>query len=75
VTSFENQGFFPIGARVKYSRVWLERSPRSSKTKVAVIEGYCRDEDCVRIRFEGSETPQSIHVSFIEPLVQEEAKE
>jgi hypothetical protein len=56
---------FQIGERVRLSELGRERMPRS-KSVTARVVGYGRAETRIRVVFDGSSYPVSIHVSYLE---------
>ncbi|MCP4618738.1 MAG: hypothetical protein GY844_20175 [Bradyrhizobium sp.] len=57
--------YFQIGERVRLSELGRRRMPRSKSTTAKVV-GYGRSETRIRVVFDGSTYPVSIHVSYLE---------
>lgn len=62
--TFEHE-HFRIGDRVQLSELGRERMPRS-KSRTAKVVGFGRSETRIRVVFDGSSYPVSIHVSYLE---------
>jgi len=62
--SAEQDGF-RIGDKVRLSELGKARMPRNRATTAKVV-GYGRTDTRVRIVFDGSAYPISIHVSYLE---------
>ena len=56
---------FRIGERVRLSALGRERMPRNRATTAKVV-GFGRSDTRIRILFDGSRYPVSIHVSYLE---------
>lgn len=56
---------FRVGERVRLSELGRERMPRS-KSITAKVVGYGRSDTRIRVVFDGSSYPISIHVSYLE---------
>ena len=56
---------FQVGERVRLSDLGRQRMPRSKATSAKVV-GYGRSETRIRVVFEGSTYPVSIHISYLE---------
>ena len=59
------QEYFRIGERVKLSDLGMQRMPRN-KTTTARVVGFGRSDTRIRIVFDGSKYPVSIHSSYLE---------
>ena len=59
------QEHFRVGERVRLSELGRQRMPRNRAT-TAIVIGYGQTESRVRVRFHGSTSPVSIHVSYLE---------
>ena len=59
------QEYFRIGDRVRLSDLGKQRMTRN-RASTAKIVGFGRTETTVRIVFDGSSYPISIHVSYLE---------
>ena len=57
--------YFRIGDRVRLSELGKQRMPRNRATTAKVV-GYGRSDTRIRIVFDGSSYPVSIHVSYLE---------
>lgn len=57
--------YFRIGDRVRLSELGKKRMTRNRATTAKVV-GYGRTDTRVRILFDGSSYPVSIHVSYLE---------
>ena len=59
------QEYFRIGDRVRLSQLGKERMPRN-KSATAKVVGFGRSDTRIRIVFDGSRYPVSIHMSYLE---------
>ncbi len=59
------QEYFRVGERVKLSELGKERMPRNKSTTAKVV-GFGRSDTRIRIVFDGSRYPVSIHTSSLE---------
>ena len=59
------QEYFRIGDRVRLSELGRKRMSRNRATTATVV-GYGRSETTIRIVFDGSNYPVSIHASYLE---------
>jgi len=57
--------YFRIGDRVRLSELGRQRMPRN-KTTTAKVVGFGRSDTRIRIVFDGSRHPVSLHVSYLE---------
>ena len=57
--------YFRIGDRVRLSELGRQRMPRN-KTTTAKVVGFGRSDTRIRIVFDGSRYPVSIHFSYLE---------
>ena len=57
----------PIGARVKMSSLGAARCPRLAGKKRGAVGGGLYPST-VRIIFDGSKTPKSLHRDYVEPV-------
>lgn len=57
--------YFRIGDRVRLSQLGRQRMPRNKSTTARVV-GYGRSDTRIRVVFDGSAYPVSIHVSYLE---------
>lgn len=60
---------FKKGDRVQFSPEWLG-SGVGHNQRYGTIIGHARNPDCVRVRFDGTKTPQAFHVAFLEKTVE-----
>jgi hypothetical protein len=58
------EDYFRIGDRVRLSELGRERMPRNRATTAKVV-GFGRSDTRIRIVFDGSKYPVSIHVSYL----------
>jgi len=56
-----------IGARFRMSALGAARSPRLAK-KEGTIVGCSRLNSSIRVLFDGSKSPMSLHRDYVEPL-------
>jgi hypothetical protein len=59
------QEYFRVGDRVKLSDLGMQRMPRNKSTTAKVV-GFGRSDTRIRIVFDGSRYPVSIHTSYLE---------
>jgi len=59
------QEYFQVGERVRLSDLGRERMPRNKSTTAKVV-GFGRSDTRIRIVFDGSRYPVSIHTSYLE---------
>ena len=59
------QEYFQVGERVRLSQLGKERMPRNKSTTAKVV-GFGRSDTRIRIVFDGSRYPVSIHSSYLE---------
>lgn len=59
------QEYFRVGDRVRLSQLGRERMPRNKSTTAKVV-GFGRSDTRIRIIFDGSRYPVSIHTSYLE---------
>jgi hypothetical protein len=59
------QEHFRVGERVRLSDLGRQRMPRSKATSAKVV-GFGRSETRIRVVFDGSTYPVSIHISYLE---------
>jgi hypothetical protein len=59
------QEYFRIGDRVRLSQLGKDRMPRNKSTTAKVV-GFGRSDTRIRIVFDGSRYPVSIHTSYLE---------
>ena len=59
------EAHFQVGERVRLSDLGRQRMPRSKATSAKVV-GYGRSETRIRVVFDGSAYPVSIHISYLE---------
>lgn len=57
--------YYRVGDRVRLSELGKERMPRSKATTAKVV-GYGRSDTRIRVVFDGSAYPVSVHVSYLE---------
>ena len=56
---------FRVGERVRLSELGRQRMPRNKATAAKVV-GFGRSDTRIRIVFDGSKYPVSVHVSYLE---------
>jgi hypothetical protein len=56
---------FRVGDRVRLSQLGQQRMPHNKGTKAKVV-GYGRSDTRIRVVFDGSAYPISIHASYLE---------
>lgn len=56
---------FRKGERVRLTQLGRQRMPRAKSTTAKVV-GYGRSDTSIRVVFDGSAYPVSIHVSYLE---------
>ena len=59
------QEYFRIGDLVQLSKLGKERMPRNKATTAKVV-GFGRSDSRIRVVFDGSRYPVSIHASYLE---------
>ena len=59
------QEYLRVGDRVRLSELGRSRMPRNRATTARVV-GFGRTETTIRIIFDGSSHPVSIHASYLE---------
>jgi hypothetical protein len=69
----DDQVEFVKGARCKLNQLGIERNPRTDMRAGTVI-GKASTANTVRVLFDGSKTPVSLHRKYIELLANPEAK-
>ena len=57
--------YFRIGDRVRLNELGRERMPRN-RAATAKVVGFGRSDTRIRIVFDGSKYPVSIHISYLE---------
>lgn len=57
--------YYRVGDRVRLSELGKERMPRNKATTAKVV-GYGRSDTRIRVVFDGSAYPVSVHVSYLE---------
>jgi hypothetical protein len=57
--------YFRIGDRVRLSELGRQRMPRNRATTAKVV-GFGRSDTRIRIIFDGSRYPVSLHASYLE---------
>ena len=57
---------FQVGDRVRLSQLGRQRMPRNKSTTAKVV-GYGRSDTRIRVVFDGTAYPVSIHASYLEP--------
>ena len=57
--------YFRIGDRVRLSQLGRQRMPRNKRTTAKVV-GYGRSDTRIRVVFDGTAYPVSIHASYLE---------
>jgi hypothetical protein len=57
--------YYRAGDRVRLSQLGKERMPRNKATTAKVV-GYGRSDTRIRVVFDGSAYPVSVHASYLE---------
>jgi hypothetical protein len=60
---------FSKGAKVRLSEFARKQMP-SRKIRDGIVVGFSRDKTCVRVRWDGTNTSESIHPDFLEEIYQ-----
>ena len=63
--SAEEEEYYRAGDRVRLSELGKQRMPRNKATTARVV-GYGRSDTRIRVVFDGSAYPVSIHTSYLE---------
>jgi hypothetical protein len=64
-TMSAEQEYFRVGDRVKLSDLGMQRMPRNRSTTAKVV-GFGRSDTRIRIVFDGSRYPVSLHTSYLQ---------